>query len=181
MTTAVIMMMIVATSIQYRITFAFPPKLVVSPSKLIYSSIRRPLATSASSSLVVLQQQRGGGGANSDTTISATTSSNTFSRRTPSSDNNRSFLFASQTKLMSQMSASSDVLVDGLPTTTASSSSSNSNNDESKLTSLRALMKERNVDIYLVPSDDPHLSGKERYERLYRSVSSVFGLYYPTF
>ena len=177
MTTAVIMMMIVATSIQHRITFAFPPKLVVSPSKLIYSSIRRPLTTSpSSSSLVVLQQQRGGGGANSDTTISATTSSNTFSRRTPSSDNNRSFLFASQTKLMSQMSASSDVLVDGLPTTTASSSSSNSNNDESKLTSLRALMKERNVDIYLVPSDDPHLSGKERYE-VYIVPSLLFSGY----
>lgn len=41
--------------------------------------------------------------------------------------------------------------------TTLSSSTSNMNHD-SKLTSLRALMKDRNIDIYLIPSDDPHLS-----------------------
>jgi hypothetical protein len=28
-----------------------------------------------------------------------------------------------------------------------------------KLESLRARMKELNLDVYLVPSDDPHLSG----------------------
>jgi hypothetical protein len=30
----------------------------------------------------------------------------------------------------------------------------------SKLEALRSKMKELNLDVYLVPSDDPHLSGK---------------------
>jgi hypothetical protein len=36
------------------------------------------------------------------------------------------------------------------------------NNDEEedeKLRALRQLMKDRNIDVYLIPSDDPHLSG----------------------
>jgi hypothetical protein len=32
-------------------------------------------------------------------------------------------------------------------------------NAEHKLRLLRSLMKERNIDVYLIPSDDPHLSG----------------------
>lgn len=44
----------------------------------------------------------------------------------------------------------------------ASSSSSNSNlmTPASKLDILRSKMKELNLDVYLVPSDDPHLSGE---------------------
>ena len=30
----------------------------------------------------------------------------------------------------------------------------------SKLEALRSKMKELNLDVYLIPSDDPHLSGK---------------------
>ena len=50
----------------------------------------------------------------------------------------------------------------------------NTTTTSSKLTSLRALMKDRNIDIYLIPSDDPHLSGTDHFVcRLSRCVGSM--------
>jgi hypothetical protein len=45
-------------------------------------------------------------------------------------------------------------------TTTEDTASSTTMTPASKLEALRQKMKELNLDVYLIPSDDPHLSGK---------------------
>jgi hypothetical protein len=45
-------------------------------------------------------------------------------------------------------------------TTTADTASATTMTPGSKLEALRQKMKELNLDVYLIPSDDPHLSGK---------------------
>jgi hypothetical protein len=167
--TMMMTVMMIAVSMS-RITFAFPPQrllLVTSQSNSIYSSIRRPLTTSISSvSALLLFQQRGGDTySNSDHSY---TSAKSFIQNTvpgtSTSSSSRSFLSSSKSKVIRQMSvATTEVRVDD--GTTLSSTTSNMNHD-SKLTSLRALMKERNIDIYLIPSDDPHLSGKGHFVTL---------------
>ena len=137
--------MVIGMTMVSRITNAFPPN-VRPKSMLTYSSLRRPLCTSKS----LLVQQRGGGGRlNSNTNRNAVvsnTASSAFIKRT----RGRS--------VINQMSTATDVLVDDV-SNTAPLDTSTSNND-SNISLLRALMKERNIDIYLIPSDDPHLSGK---------------------
>jgi hypothetical protein len=61
---------------------------------------------------------------------------------------------------MSQASTAGAATTESLLNDATIASSSNNKYDDSKLVSLRALMKERNIDVYLIPSDDPHLSGK---------------------
>jgi hypothetical protein len=43
-----------------------------------------------------------------------------------------------------------------------------------KLTGLRALMEERDLDVYLIPTDDPHLSGACLSVSSMQSYISVF-------
>lgn len=138
-------MVIIGLTMMSRIANAFPPN--VPKLMSTYSSIRRPFRTSTS---LLFQLKRGGGGSNSNNYYTASnaispTTSNTFIKRTPV-----------RSSVTSQMSTASDVLLDGVSNTATVATKSN---DDSKLSSLRTLMKERNIDIYLIPSDDPHLSG----------------------
>ena len=115
---------------------AFPPRLT-------YSSIRRPFRT---------WWHRGGATfLPHPTTITTTTSRSILS----SSSSSLSSSSSSSTTMSQMVSSATDAIV---PTTTTTSSN--------KLTVLRDLMKERNIDVYLIPSDDPHLSGKVRLDVL---------------
>ena len=128
------MMMMMMMMISRHCIGAFPPR-------LIYSSIRRPLRT---------WLHRGGATSFLPTTITTTTSPSILSS---SSSLSLSSSSSSSTTMSQMVSSATDAIV---PTTTTTTASSN------KLTILRDLMKERNIDVYLIPSDDPHLSGKVR-------------------
>ena len=129
-----IMMTVMVMMISRHCIGAFPPR-------LIYSSIRRPLRT---------WLHRGGATSFLPTTITTTTSPSILSS---SSSLSLSSSSSSSTTMSQMVSSATDAIV---PTTTTTTASSN------KLTILRDLMKERNIDVYLIPSDDPHLSGKVR-------------------
>jgi hypothetical protein len=51
-------------------------------------------------------------------------------------------------------------------TGTADTASATNMTPASKLEALREKMKELNLDVYLIPSDDPHLSGKKEVKNL---------------
>jgi hypothetical protein len=60
----------------------------------------------------------------------------------------------------SQTVATTTTSVTMTATTTADTASTTTMTPGSKLEALRQKMKELNLDVYLIPSDDPHLSGK---------------------
>jgi hypothetical protein len=71
---------------------------------------------------------------------------------------------SNRSKKTSLFSTTSDVSGEATSTTSMSSTSDETTKNEmtpsSKLEALRSKMKELDLDVYIVPSDDPHLSGE---------------------
>lgn len=89
--------------------------------------------------------------------FSALASSSAFSRQTPSGQAKDTFITTlGSTTTDEQDSATTTT------TTTMTDTTTRNMTPASKLAALRSNMEELNLDVYIIPSDDPHLSGQSQ-------------------